>query len=270
MAKVRSPNYPALDLRAALQAARKAYEKDNRNKMSQAALGKHLGHDSLSGPALGKIGALRAYGIIDGKGDELRITDDAVAALMAPEGSQEGFDKIKSLASRPKLFQDIQKEFPTSPSPENLKFWLIKRQFAPDAAEKAAKIYLATADLAAWGAIDYDPDNTQHQDTLVEMRQEAKRVDNPPKPPLPPLVKPGMLQEVFNLDEGPVTLSFPGTLSHESYKDLKDQLELFLRRAQRRAVQTAIGAAILHQQKTGEKPPRSIIGGAGEDDEAAN
>ncbi len=47
--------------------------------------------------------------------------------------------------------------------------------------------------------------------------------------------KPGMLQEVFNLDEGPVTLTVPATLSEESYADLADQLELFLRRAKRRA-----------------------------------
>jgi hypothetical protein len=44
-----------------------------------------------------------------------------------------------------------------------------------------------------------------------------------------------MLQEVFNLDEGPVTLTVPATLSEESYADLADQLELFLRRAKRRA-----------------------------------
>jgi hypothetical protein len=236
MAKVRSPNYPALDLRAALQAARKAFEKDNRNKMSQAALGKHLGHDSLSGPAFGKIGALRAYGIIDGKGDELRITDDAVAALMAPEGSHEGMDTLARLAIRPKLFQDIQKDFPNRPSLENLKFWLIKRQFAPDAAEKAAKIYLATLDLVEWGGLDYEPENPGHQETLATMRHEAQVQAKPPLQPAPqpPSAKSGMLQEVFNLDEGPVTLTVPATLSEASYVDLADQFELFLRRAKRR------------------------------------
>lgn len=50
-----------------------------------------------------------------------------------------------------------------------------------------------------------------------------------------PQAKSPMLQEIFNLDEGPVTLSFPSELSQDSYEDLKDQLELFLRRAQRRA-----------------------------------
>jgi hypothetical protein len=40
---------------------------------------------------------------------------------------------------------------------------------------------------------------------------------------------------VFNLDEGPVTLAFPSALSQESFGELKAQLELFLRRAERRA-----------------------------------
>jgi hypothetical protein len=43
------------------------------------------------------------------------------------------------------------------------------------------------------------------------------------------------MQEVFNLDEGPVTLTFPASLSGTSYQDLSDHLELFLRKAKRRA-----------------------------------
>jgi hypothetical protein len=44
-----------------------------------------------------------------------------------------------------------------------------------------------------------------------------------------------MLQEVFNLDEGPVTLIFPSDLSPASYEELQDGLQFFLRRAKRRA-----------------------------------
>jgi hypothetical protein len=44
-----------------------------------------------------------------------------------------------------------------------------------------------------------------------------------------------MLQEVFNLDQGPVTLTFPSNLTQDSYEELEAALQLFLRRAQRRA-----------------------------------
>lgn len=63
-------------------------------------------------------------------------------------------------------------------------------------------------------------------------------------PPPPPelgkarLTSP-MLQEVFNLDEGPVTLTVPSSLSEESYEDLEAQFQLFLRRAKRRITKPA-------------------------------
>jgi hypothetical protein len=45
---------------------------------------------------------------------------------------------------------------------------------------------------------------------------------------------PPVLQEVFNLEEGPVTLTVPSTPSEESDEDLEAQFALFLRRAKRR------------------------------------
>ncbi|MGI0012165.1 MAG: hypothetical protein ACREBU_01790 [Nitrososphaera sp.] len=59
-----------------------------------------------------------------------------------------------------------------------------------------------------------------------------------PRTPMPPPSKGGMLQEVFNLDEGPVTLMFPATLSSESYQDLAEHLAIFLRKAKRRSEAT--------------------------------
>jgi len=43
------------------------------------------------------------------------------------------------------------------------------------------------------------------------------------------------LQEIFNLDERSVILTYPASLSPQSYQDLSDYLELFLRKAKRRA-----------------------------------
>jgi hypothetical protein len=77
-----------------------------------------------------------------------------------------------------------------------------------------------------------------------------------------------MLQEVFNLDEGPVTLSFPSALSQESYEELKDQLELFLRRAQRRAALVARYRDPEYRAQREAHIKRVI--GESEDDEAAN
>lgn len=179
MAKVRSPNYPNISLGPALEAIRPAFDKENRNKMSRSVLAKHMGYTSLNGRALGKIGAVRAYGLIEGSGDELRISDDAVKALMAPQLSNERLEALGRLANKPALFKELRKEFPnTLPSLDNLKYALVKRQFTQDAAEKAAKSFLASMNLAVGVADSYNPpDEEDSKDESVG--------DDPPPPPLP-------------------------------------------------------------------------------------
>src|SRR5947209_563769 len=120
MAKVRSPNYPTADLSGALELIRPAFKAENRNKMSRAVLAKHMGHKTLNGQALTKLGAVRAYGLIEGSGDELRLSDDAVFVLASPDKMNAGYrDALERLALKPQLFQDIKKHFPTTPPSEH-------------------------------------------------------------------------------------------------------------------------------------------------------
>jgi hypothetical protein len=239
MAKTRSPNYPRLDLSAALALARKAFEEDHRNKMSKTALANHLGHEGLSGPALSKIGVLRTYGLVEGSGDELRITDDAVTALMAPEGSSGRDDALRRLAEHPSLFREIRKEYPTTlPSVSNLTYWLIKRDYTQEAAAQAAKAYLNTMRLVFGPEGDHNKPEPQ-DDSAMPMQKAARHQSSfspAQRPPssVAPIPATGTRQEVITLDEGDVIVSFPETLSAESFDDLKDHLELFIRRMQRR------------------------------------
>lgn len=45
----------------------------------------------------------------------------------------------------------------------------------------------------------------------------------------------GLRQEVITLDEGDVTITFPADLSPDSFDDLKDHMDLFVKKMQRRA-----------------------------------
>jgi hypothetical protein len=47
--------------------------------------------------------------------------------------------------------------------------------------------------------------------------------------------RPGVAPASFVLDEGPVTLSAPSVLSPESYQDLADRIEIWLRGLKRRS-----------------------------------
>lgn len=148
MAVSRSPNYPAIDLESALNALKAAYEADGRSKMARSVLAHHLGYTSLNGRALAKIGAIRAYGFIEGREDELRISQDAIICIEAPDGSPELAEAILRCANNPPIFKEITSEYPGLPSEQNLRFFLIKKGFSPDAAAKAAKNYLSTMRFA--------------------------------------------------------------------------------------------------------------------------
>lgn len=173
MAKTRSPNYPAVPLGDALESVRPAFKAENRNKMSRLVLAGHIGYTSLNGRALAKIGALRAYGLIEGSGDDLRISDDAITSLTSPDGE----DKVAAMercALHPPLFKEIHGEVPDgNVSRENLRYKMIQRRFTEDAAEKAAENYLATMRLVAEVKEGYDSGHSETQEPEMQTAAHA-------------------------------------------------------------------------------------------------
>lgn len=187
MAKVRSPNYPTADLNAALELIRPAFKAENRNKMSRAVLAKHMGHKTLNGQALTKLGAVRAYGLIEGSSDELRLSDDAVSVLASPDKANVSYrDALERLALKPPLFQEIKKQFPTTlPSEHNLSYWLVQEHFTQEAAGKAANSFLATMRLVSGNTEDYNPSSGEEEPEMTPGTEIKPRTPAPPMVPLP-------------------------------------------------------------------------------------
>jgi hypothetical protein len=245
MAVVRSPNYPQIDLGTAIEAVRTAFTEEGRNRMSKEVLSKHLGYTSVNGRALAKIGAVRAYGLIEGKENELRISDDAKTLLIAPLESSDRTDAVQRCAFKPPIFNDIRASFETTPSEHNLRYHLAKKDYTLEAAGKAAKNYLATVRLVEEAISSYHPGEVEEDDAAMQEAVAATALQ-PASPAatreqirsLAPPAAVGMRQAVFTLEEGDVTLTFPDSLSAESYAELSEYLAIFLRRAQRQKAGT--------------------------------
>lgn len=239
MSVVRSPNYPQMDLAAALEAIREAYTQEHRNRMSRSVLATHLGYTSLNGRALAKIGAVRAYGLISGLQDDLRVTSDAITCLEAPEDDPERAAALARCALKPPIFREIHVEFSSLPSEHNLRFFLIKRGYTAEAASKAGQTYLATMRLVADMSGSYASSNEEapaqaeatsdHQ--VRPLVQPAGAANVRPTEPL----SAGQRRAVFDLTEGEVVITFPEALSPESVSDLQDYLNVFMKKAKREA-----------------------------------
>jgi hypothetical protein len=146
--RTRSPNYPSISLEEAIEAIKKVYAHERRAKFPRASLAAHLGYTSINGRSLAKIGAIRGYGLIDGKEDALSVSPTAIAIIEAPEGSRDRADAYRDAFLSPTIFARAYEQYgDTPPSPPTFRWWLTQQGYIGDAADKAMQSYLDSLEL---------------------------------------------------------------------------------------------------------------------------
>lgn len=236
MAKARSPDYPAIGLKEAVEKVSAAYAKDYQNKVSRVVLAEHMGYKTLNGKSLGVLSAIGKYGLLEGRADDTRVSDLAVTIIAHPAGSAERVAALKTAAANPELFAELDNRFQGGRvSDSAIRSWMLTQKFIPTAADTALRSYRETKQLVEAESGGYvEPEKKPEPSPMTPHAQSAGSAKPSfAPPPAPP--KAGTLQEVFNLDEGQVTLSVPALLSPESYQDMADRIEIFLRGLKRRA-----------------------------------
>lgn len=141
----RSPNFPQLSLGEAIDNIKLVYQREGRSKMPRLSAVKPLGYTSINGRSLGVLAALRAYGLLDGRGDDVRVSDDAITILNAPKGSSERGEALVRSFEGPPAFAVLRSK--EEASAETLRWHLIKANFRDDAADKLIKVFLESRDL---------------------------------------------------------------------------------------------------------------------------
>jgi hypothetical protein len=231
MAKARSPEYPAIGLKEAIDRVRMVYQKDYQNRLPKRMIAEHIGYKGLSGASLPILSALAKYGLLEGRGDETRVSDLAVALIAHAPGTPERCEALRQASAFPELFGELDHRFPEGrASDQAIRSYLLTRKFIPGAADAAIRAYRDTKQFVEEEIGGFIPGAPHPEETAAIYTGSS-----PTKPPTIQRPPEGMLQEVFVLDEGNVTLTFPPQLSLESYQDLADHLEIFLRKAKRRA-----------------------------------
>lgn len=249
MATKRSPNYPQITLEEALRATEGIYRADMRNKMSQKTVSNHLGYSGVNGRSLAKIGALKAYDLLEGRGEELRLTERAVHLIADPKNSTAWKNNVQEAAFAPSIFKELNDHYEgNKASPENLRSELIKRAFTLDAVDKVAKIYLANYEFATQNELGNNTPDKSNDDEKPnqEENMQINQVSNQPAIAQGGLATPvkletntaptsGTRRAVFTLDEGDVIITFPEELSPYSVEDLENYLKIFMKKAKRAA-----------------------------------
>jgi hypothetical protein len=220
MSRSRSPNYPQIGLKEAIQRVSGVYKRDYQASLTRHLAAERLGYSGLNGKSLAVLAALGKFGLLEGRGEETRVTDLAVRILAFPPGSPERRAALGEAAQRPELFAELDQRFARGqPSDGAIRAWLITRGFIPPAAEAAVRAYRETKQF-----LDAEGDAVPPQpETPAEVAAE------------PPKVEGGTRRAVFGLAEGEVVITAPVFLSAESVNDLQDYLDVFMKRARREA-----------------------------------
>jgi hypothetical protein len=170
--KTRSPNYPFLPLEQAVQRARLVWDKEGRHAAAPETIVGHWGYASKSSGGRQTIGALRHYGLLEGRG-QVQLTGLAQAILFSEEGSPEWLRRIQEAALNPAIHKEIWTKYDGElPSDQNLRYYLVvERGFAESGAAELIAELRATAAYArlseATDSLSFDEgDNSEDTDEM--------------------------------------------------------------------------------------------------------
>lgn len=178
MAKARSPGYPTIGLREALEKVRLVYEKDYQNRIPRRVVAEHMGYNSLNGKSLGVLSAVSKFGLLEGRGEENYVSDLALQIIAHAPGTPERSQAIADAASRPELFADLDTRFQGGrASDAGIRSYLMTRKFIPGAADTAIRAYRETK-----GLVNEETGNYTAESNAEIEPNEAKQMSAAPDP----------------------------------------------------------------------------------------
>ncbi|PTS82601.1 hypothetical protein DBR17_08860 [Sphingomonas sp. HMWF008] len=236
VSKARSPSYPAIGLKEAIEKADAVYRNDYQNQVPRAVAAKHMGYASLNGKSLGVLSALLKFGLLEGRGDNTRVSDLALRIIAHSPGEPERADAIREASTRPELFTELDKRYPDGKgSDAAIRSYLLTQKFIPQAAESALRSYRETKTLVETECAAYDSAQPDAPDDMQTTLDPSPLTSSPhPASPTTPVGE-GFRRAIFDLSEGEVVITFPEEMSPESVGDLHDYLATFMKKARREA-----------------------------------
>jgi hypothetical protein len=185
VARIRSPNYPAIGLTAAVERARAIHKAERHNRMDRDTVVRLMGFGGYNGASAGVLSAVIKYGLLELVADgEYKITDLA-ARILVPHDENEKAAAIVEAATKPPLFVELNERWPDDPpSDPSLTSYLLRRGFADSAIEGVMRSYRETLGLVRESAPQYDSvpedgEGSVEMDVQAEDRGGERRIQPP-------------------------------------------------------------------------------------------
>jgi len=179
----RSPTYPSISLKDAIERAGLFFKKEGKHKATIATAAAHWGYSATSSARLTTVAALKAYGLLEDSGEgaarQVNLTPLGLSIIQDERTvSPERDASIRQAAMLPKTMADLWSKYGNElPSDDTLKHYLkVDREFNPNAVSDVIRIYKENVVFAGLGAkggraetsIPIDPVVDPEDDTLAD------------------------------------------------------------------------------------------------------
>jgi hypothetical protein len=202
-ARKRSPGYPMISLEEAIQRAKILWDEDKNNPIPIKAAYEHLGYKSEGGYGGRVLAAMKHFGLIYEKQNDINLTNEAVDLALHDPSDEIYIDTIRKLALNPAIYGKLFNECNGNlPSDATLRVKLIKEyDFNPNKVSGFLSDFRRTIEYANVGepSIRGDKDKSLGK---IDMGTPDKTIikDIHGKTPPPPVI-PGE-REVANYPVG--------------------------------------------------------------------
>ncbi len=141
----RSPGYPQIGLARSIELTRKVYEGAHTGEIDNTTLIGLLGYSSVSGQGLSVASAIKKFGLIEGRGEKLKVSPLALK-ILEPMSDEEKLSAINEAGLKPELYSEILNKFGGKvPNDDVMRSFLIRQyQFAPTGADNFVKAFRET------------------------------------------------------------------------------------------------------------------------------
>lgn len=235
---MRSPNYPQLSLPDAIEKVRTVYKAQHTAKADQHKVAELLGYRSLNGRSMGVLSALKKYGLLQGTGESLSVSHDAVIIIERQQGHPDRVEALRKSALTPPLFAELYEIFQGQiPEDEDLRIDLAAKGFSRTATNEITRNYRETMELVSSEAGGYTSETaleiTPKQEVLpmpsLSRSTDAHGfTDVRPRTPVYPIVEPEEDQELrFKISaDSEARVIFKGEVTQQAIEKLIKLLDL--------------------------------------------
>jgi len=234
----RSPNYPAIGLREAIDKAKQLYRRIHNHPTDKENIAKLLGYSGVNGSSSGVISALQKFDLLEPVGDEFKVPEAALDVILHSTGDVERKQFIKRVAFQPSVFADLYEKYGVKLPDDNvIMAYLVKGGFNPKSVSTVIRTFRGTVEFVEEeGAFDEKSPQApiEHEQNAPQQnqgRQPFSRVSSLPqqtgelvtgdtqdKAPFPTSGEPPLTFKIAR--DSYVKVSFSGRITQEAISKL--------------------------------------------------